>query len=86
MTPALPLASPSCLRRRPTGLGVDVADRRRMIRADNAKLNLAPPPEETVWLRLCSVDIGNAEPMKGLAGDSVQAVERWSSHHPHGRG
>ena len=39
-----------------------------------------------MWLfGLCSVDIGagNAgKPTKGLAGDNVQAIERWSSTSP----
>jgi hypothetical protein len=46
------------------------ADQRRFhVRADNAKLNLAPPPDRAVWLQLRSVDLPN--------GDRVQAVQRW---------
>lgn len=58
-------------------LGVDDGERRFYIRCDNAKLNLAPPPDETVWLKLCSVPLNNAPPLKPEAGDKVQAVERW---------
>ncbi len=63
-------------------LGVADADRRFLIRADNAKLNLAPPPEHTVWLKLCSVELPNGEPLKGQDGDNVQAVERWQPASP----
>jgi hypothetical protein len=44
-------------------------ERRLHVRSDNAKLNLAPPPDRAVWLRLRSVDLPN--------GDRVQAVVRW---------
>ena len=45
-------------------------DRRRFhVRADNAKLNLAPPPDRAVWLELRSVELPN--------GDRVQAAARW---------
>lgn len=56
-------------------LGVDIDDRWQYIRVDNAKLNLAPPPESTVWLRLVGEDIDNAA--NGRPSDRVQAVERW---------
>lgn len=57
-------------------LGVDNDKRRFHIRADNAKLNLAPPPSEAVWLRLENVDLPN--------GDKVQAVARWEPPTPWG--
>jgi hypothetical protein len=50
-------------------MGVDDDRRRFHVRADNAKLNLAPPPGRAVWLELRSVDLPN--------GDRVQAVARW---------
>jgi hypothetical protein len=53
-----------------TRLGVDDALRLRLVRLDNAKLNLAPRPEETTWLELRGVQIGT--------GDNVQAVRRWA--------
>jgi hypothetical protein len=58
-------------------LGVAPADRRFMVRADNAKLNLAPPPDETVWFRLVPVDLGNGDLLAGIPSDSVQTFERW---------
>jgi hypothetical protein len=51
------------------GFKVPPEERRFHVRADNAKLNLAPPPDRAVWLRLRSVDLPN--------GDRVQAVVRW---------
>ncbi len=56
-------------------LGVNPTERQRYIRADNAKLNLAPPPETTVWLKLIGVDLDNATPSR--PSDKVQTVERW---------
>lgn len=50
-------------------LRVDDRERRFLIRADDAKQNLAPPADETFWLRLESVDLPN--------GDKVQTVRRW---------
>lgn len=57
-------------------LGLEPDERRFHIRADNAKLNLAPPPSEAVWLRLESVDLPN--------GDKVQAARRWDPPSPWG--
>jgi hypothetical protein len=57
-------------------LGLETDQRRFHIRADNAKLNLAPPPSEAVWLRLESVLLPN--------GDKVQAVRRWEPPSPWG--
>lgn len=57
-------------------LGLEPDERRFHIRADNAKLNLAPPPSEAVWLRLESVDLPN--------GDKVQAARRWEPPSPWG--
>jgi hypothetical protein len=61
-------------------LGVDIDARWQYIRVDNAKLNLAPPPESTVWLKLISEDLGNAA--DGRPSDRVQAVERWEPPTP----
>lgn len=49
--------------------GIGQADRKLYLRLDNAKLNLARPPAEAMWLRLCDVELHN--------GDHIQAVTRW---------
>ena len=56
-------------------LGVEPLERWQYIRADNAKLNLAPPPEATTWLQLTSVDLDNGR--NDRASDRVQTVLRW---------
>lgn len=61
-------------------LGVEADDRWRFVRVDNAKLNLAPPPEDTTWLRLIGADIENAA--GGRPADVVQSVERWDPPSP----
>ena len=48
---------------------IPAEERRFCIRADNAKLNLAPPPDRAVWLRLRSIELPNT--------DHVQAATRW---------
>jgi hypothetical protein len=56
--------------------GVEEHDRKRLVRIDDAKLNIAPPADQTVWFRLVGVDIGN--PTEDYPeGDNVQTVERW---------
>jgi hypothetical protein len=54
--------------------GIEAEDRRFYVRADNAKLNLAPPPASAVWLRLHNVHLPN--------GDHVQAAARWEPPSP----
>lgn len=61
-------------------LGVPNWERWRYLRADNAKLNTAPPPQAAVWLRLVSVALPNG-PLGG-EGDNVQTVERWYPRSP----
>ena len=56
-------------------MGVDEKERWRHVRVDNAKLNLAPPPDGAMWLTLSGVDLRNAT--KEREGDSVQTVHRW---------
>ena len=51
-------------------LGIGEAERKAFVRIDNAKLNLAPPPTDTTWLRLVGVRLDN--------GDDVHTVERWT--------
>lgn len=57
-------------------MSVPAKDRWQYIRADNAKLNLAPPPEQAVWLKLWGVDLHNATDLR--KSDSVQTVKRWN--------
>jgi hypothetical protein len=54
--------------------GVEFKQRRFYIRADNAKQNLAPPPEDTTWFKLISVPLDN--------GDFVHTLERWKPLSP----
>lgn len=49
--------------------GIDEDERWFFVRADNAKLNLAPRPLDATWLQLHSITLPN--------GDHVQAVARW---------
>ena len=49
--------------------GVDEEERWFFVRADNAKLNLAPRPLDATWLQLRSIALPN--------GDHVQAIARW---------
>lgn len=56
-------------------LGVTAKDRWQYVRVDNAKLNLAPPPDSAVWLHLEGIDLDNA--MDGREADNVQSVTRW---------
>ena len=55
--------------------GIGEADRRRLIRVDDAKLNIAPMAEAK-WFRLVGVDIDNATELYPN-GDNVQTVEVW---------
>jgi hypothetical protein len=61
-------------------LRVEMKDRWRYLRVDNAKLNTAPPPQDAVWLKLVSVPLPNGP--GGNAGDNVQTVERWQPPSP----
>src|SRR6185437_1172473 len=61
-------------------LGVKSRERWQYVRADNAKLNLAPPPEATTWLRLVGEPLGNAA--EGRPDDIVQSVDRWEPPSP----
>ena len=57
-------------------MGVSAADRRRLVRMDSAKVNIAPPMSEAKWFRLVGVRLGNGA---GLYphGDEVQAATVW---------
>ncbi len=56
--------------------GLSEAERRRLIRVDDAKLNIAPMMEAK-WFRLVGVDLGNGTEAYP-SGDQVQTVEPWS--------
>lgn len=56
--------------------GIAEADRRRYVRYDMAKVNLAPS-DDTRWYYLASVAIGNATEAYP-EGDHVQTVEPWT--------
>jgi hypothetical protein len=58
-------------------LGIEEADRRRYVRIDNAKNNLAPPAASAQWIELRSVDLGNGS---GISphGDKVGVAVPWS--------
>ena len=56
--------------------GLGEAERRRLIRVDDAKLNIAPTTEAK-WFRLVGVDLGNGTEAYP-SGDQVQTVEPWS--------
>jgi hypothetical protein len=62
-------------------LGATEVDRKFLIRIDDAKLNIAPPAEQTVWFRLVGVDIGNSTE-DYPRGDNAQTVERWYPRDP----
>jgi hypothetical protein len=57
--------------------GVSEADRRRLIRMDSGKVNIAPPLTEAKWFRLVGVNIGNGSDIYPN-GDEVQTVEPWA--------
>jgi hypothetical protein len=59
------------------GFDIPECDRRRHVRLDDAKANLAPPADKARWLRLASVNLGN-EDQDYPFGDNVQAIEVWA--------
>lgn len=61
-------------------LRVENREKWRYLKVENAKLNTAPPPEDSVWLRLVSVPLHNGR--MGSEGDKVQTVERWHPPSP----
>lgn len=54
--------------------GIEPERRRFYVRADNAKLNLAPPPDHALWFELRSIALPN--------GDHVQAAVPWDLPSP----
>lgn len=61
-------------------VGVVEKERWQYVRVDNAKLNLAPPPDDALWLRLSGVNLGNATDTR--QADNVQTVHRWEPPSP----
>ncbi len=61
-------------------LGISEKDRWQYVRVDNAKLNLAPPPDDALWLRLTGVSLDNATDDR--KADNVQTVQRWEPPSP----
>lgn len=59
------------------GFGVGEAERRRLIRLDSGKVNIAPPAAEASWFRLIGVSLGNIT-AEYPSGDEVQTVEPWA--------
>jgi hypothetical protein len=57
--------------------GIDESKRRKYIRLDNAKSNLAPAPENAQWMELVSVSLENATP-EYPEGDWLQVVQPWA--------
>jgi len=56
--------------------GISEADRRRHVRLDDGKANLAPPSDKARWFRLSSQKLGNGT-NDYPNGDQVQAIEAW---------
>jgi hypothetical protein len=57
-------------------LGIPPAERRFLVRLDDAKLNLAPRSADAEWFKLQSVALGNGTE-EYPAGDHVQVATRW---------
>ncbi len=51
-------------------------DRRRLVRVDSAKVNIAPPSAAATWFRLVGVKLDNGSD-DYPNGDEVQTVDRW---------
>lgn len=61
-------------------LGIPEKERWQYVRVDNAKLNLAPPPDDALWLKLSGVSLDNATDTR--QADNVQTVQRWEPPSP----
>jgi hypothetical protein len=57
--------------------GLSEAERRRLVRMDSGKVNIAPPADKATWFRLVGVHIGNDTELYPN-GDEVQTVEPWT--------
>ena len=58
-------------------LGIEDTQRRRFVRVDNAKNNLAPPADRASWVELVSVDLGNGSGISDQGGDKVGVATAW---------
>lgn len=58
-------------------LGIEDNQRRRFVRVDNAKNNLAPPADRASWIELVSVDLGNGSGISDQGGDKVGVATAW---------
>jgi hypothetical protein len=56
--------------------GVAEEERRRLVRMDSAKVNIAPPMAQAKWFRLVGIPLGNPTELYPN-GDVVQTVEPW---------
>jgi hypothetical protein len=57
--------------------GLSEAERRRLVRMDSGKVNIAPPADKATWFRLVGVRIDNGTELYPN-GDEVQTVEPWT--------
>jgi hypothetical protein len=57
--------------------GISEAERRRLVRMDSGKVNIAPPMADAKWFRLVGVPLGNGTDLYPH-GDEVQTVEVWT--------
>ena len=57
-------------------MGVDPQARRRFVRIDNVKANMAPPASGAEWVELKSVRLGN-QTDEYPEGDEVQVAVKW---------
>ncbi len=57
-------------------LGVAESERRRLVRLDSAKVNIAPPADDATWFKIIGVELGNASAAYP-SGDTVQTVGPW---------
>lgn len=57
--------------------GIGEPERRRLIRMDSGKVNIAPPLDAAKWFRLVGVPLGNGTDLYPH-GDEVQTVECWT--------
>jgi hypothetical protein len=64
------------------GFGIDPRERKRFVRVDDAKLNLAAPGAETKWFKLIGVPLGNTFDPRYPHGDNIQTLEPWTPPDP----
>jgi hypothetical protein len=57
--------------------GLSDGERRRLVRLDSGKVNIAPASRDAKWFRLVGVQLGNGNG-EYPNGDDVQTVESWS--------